>query len=109
MGPFGGSENWDGCISLPEAECADPQVSGWVESRVNTVLSEDFKNNADPMAMEYFENRIYPGQVMGQMLVWMDDNQAGGADATTYFLQTYPEVWKGWVDDETAAAVEAAM
>ena len=109
MGPFGGSENWDGCIALPEDECADPQVSGWVESRVNTVLSEDFVNNSDPMAMEYFKNRVYPGQVMGQMLVWMDDNQAGGADATTYFLQTYPEVWKGWVDDETSAAVEAAM
>ncbi|MBT5548681.1 MAG: ABC transporter substrate-binding protein, partial [Gammaproteobacteria bacterium] len=51
----------------------------------------------------------YPGEVMNAMLVWMDDNQAGGADATTYFLQTYPEVWKGWVDDETAASVEAAM
>ena len=59
--------------------------------------------------MDNFAARVYPGYVMNAMLVWMDDNQAGGADATTYFLQTYPEVWKAWVDDETAATVEAAM
>jgi glycine betaine/proline transport system substrate-binding protein len=46
---------------------------------------------------------------MNAMLVWMDANQAGGADATTYFLQTYPEVWKTWVSDDVAASVEAAM
>jgi len=89
--------------------CADPQTSGWTESRVNTLLSDHFYYNAPATAMDYFAARIYPGEVMNAMLVWMDANQAGGADATTYFLQTYPEVWKGWVDDETAASVEAAM
>jgi len=59
--------------------------------------------------MEYFAARVYPGEVMNSMLVWMDANQAGGADAMNYFLQTYPEVWNAWVDDETQASVEAAM
>jgi glycine betaine/proline transport system substrate-binding protein len=59
--------------------------------------------------MDYFAARTYPGDVMNAMLVWMDANQAGGADATTHFLQTYPEVWKTWVSADVAASVEAAM
>jgi glycine betaine/proline transport system substrate-binding protein len=109
LGAFAGKDNWDGCIALEADLCADPQPSGWTESRVNTLLSDHFYYNAPSAAMDYFAARVYPGDVMNAMLVWMDDNQAGGADATTYFLQTYPEVWKAWVDDETAATVEAAM
>ena len=109
LGPWGGKDNWDGCVALGFDGCADPKPSAWTESRVNTLLSDHFYYNAPSAAMDYFAARVYPGDVMNAMLVWMDDNQAGGADATTYFLQTYPEVWKGWVDDETAATVEAAM
>ena len=109
LGPFAGDDNWNSCIALAADLCADPQKSGWTESRVNTLVSDNFFYNAPAAAMDYFEARTYPGAVMNSMLVWMGDNQAGGADATTYFLQTYPEVWKAWVDDETAATVEAAM
>jgi glycine betaine/proline transport system substrate-binding protein len=109
LGPFAGDANWNECVALAADLCADPKPSGWTESRVNTLLSDNFYYNAPKEAMDYFAARTYPGTVMNSMLVWMGDNQAGGADATTYFLQTYPEVWKAWVDDETAASVEAAM
>jgi glycine betaine/proline transport system substrate-binding protein len=109
LGPFAGDDNWNGCIALAADLCADPQISGWTESRVNTIVSDNFKYTATPAAMEYFAARVYPGEVMNSMLVWMDANQAGGADAMNYFLQTYPEVWNAWVDDETQASVEAAM
>ena len=32
--PFGGKENWDGCIALAEQECADPKPSSWTKSEV---------------------------------------------------------------------------
>jgi len=109
LGPFAGTDNWNNCIALEADKCADPQPSGWTESRVNTLLSDNFYYNAPAGAMDYFKARTWPGTVMNSMLVWMDANQAGGADATNYFLQTYPEVWKTWVDADTAASVEAAM
>ena len=34
----------------------------------------------------YFGDRTYPGSVMNEMLVWMDDTGGTGADAATRIL-----------------------
>ena len=59
--------------------------------------------------MDYFAKRIYPGDVMGKMLVYMDDNQAQGIDAAIEFLTSYEDVWTSWVTPEIAAKVKASM
>ena len=103
--PFAGSENWDGCIVKPEQECADPQPSSWTKSEVHTVVTADFAANAGDDVMAYFRSRVFPGDVMNGMLVYMDENQADGADAAAEFLKMHGDVWKPWVPAEVAAKV----
>jgi glycine betaine/proline transport system substrate-binding protein len=108
--PFGvdfvGSEHWDGCIV--KDDCADPQPSSWTESEVHTVVTADFAAKGGEM-MEYLGKRVYPGSVMGSMLVFMGDNQAGGEDAAIEFLISHEDVWSQWVSAEIAEKVKGAL
>ncbi len=106
---FAGTENWDGCIAKPEQECEDPKPSAWTQSEVHTVVTDDFKNKAGEEVMAYLGNRIFPGQVMNDMLVYMGDNQAAGSDAAIEFLATQGSVWESWVSAEVAEKVKAAI
>ena len=105
--PFAGPDNWDGCIVKPEQECADPQPSSWTMSEVHTVVTDEFAKNAGAEVMAYLRNRVYPGDVMNGMLVYMDDNQAEGADAAAEFLRAHPDVWKPWVSEDAAMKLKA--
>lgn len=106
--PFGGSDNWDGCIVKPEQECADPKPSAWTESEVHTVVSDAFKKSGGP-AVDYLMARVFPGDIMNAMLAYMTDNQASGEDAAKEFLRQHEDVWTGWVSSEAAAKVKASM
>ena len=106
--PFVGSEHWDGCIVKAEQDCADPQPSSWTHSEVHTVVTDNYLNIGGVSA-DYFKNRIFPGPVMNEMLVYMTEEQAGGEDAAIEFLLTYEEIWSGWVSPEVAEKVRASL
>lgn len=105
---WAGSENWDGCIVKPEQECADPKPTSWTKSEVHTVIADSFKKKSGP-ATEYLSKRVFPGPVMNEMLVFMTENQASGADATIEFLKKHEAVWSTWVGADVAAKVKAAV
>jgi glycine betaine/proline transport system substrate-binding protein len=107
--PFAGADNWDGCIAKAEQDCADPKASSWTMSEVSTIITDEFKKNAPSEAMDYFAKRVYPGSVMGKMLVYMDDNQAAGPDAAVEFLLSYEDVWTPWVSSEVAAKIKSSL
>ena len=106
--PFAGSENWDGCIVKPEQECADPKPSSWTQSVVNTVVTDKFKKQSGP-GYDFLKKRVYPGNVMNSMLVYMGDNQAGGKDAAVEFLKKHEAVWTKWVPADVASKVKAGL
>ena len=106
--PFAGSENWDGCIVKPEQECADPKPSSWTQSVVNTVVTDKFKKQSGP-GFDFLKKRVYPGDVMNSILVYMGDNQAGGKDAAVEFLKKYETVWTKWVPADVASKVKAGL
>lgn len=106
--PFAGSENWDGCIVKAEQDCADPKPSSWTHSVVQTVITDKFKNKSGP-AVGYLSKRVFPGPVMNGMLVYMQDNQAGGSDAAIEFLLKHEDVWGAWVPGDVKAKVKAAL
>jgi glycine betaine/proline transport system substrate-binding protein len=106
--PFAGSANWDGCIVKPEQDCPNPKPSAWTHSVVNTVITDRFKKAGGPAA-EYLSKRVYPGPVMNGMLVYMADNQAGGADAAVEFLQKHEDVWTKWVPSSVASKVKSSL
>ena len=107
--PFAGEDNWGNCIAKPEQDCDDPKPSAWTLSQVHTVITDKLKSNGGDTVISYFSQRIYPGPVMNEMLVYMGDNQADGADAAIEFLTRHPETWEGWVDAEGAKKVKAAL
>ena len=109
MGAWGGKDNWDKCIVLPEQECADPKKTSWTKSEVYTIVTDNFKNTAGSAGMEYFKKRTYPGPVMNGMLVWMGENQAEGADAAIEFLKTQESVWSKWVSSDAAKKIKKAL
>ena len=107
--PFGGKENWDGCIALAEQECADPKPSSWTVSQVYSVVTDDFKKKAGNDVLDYLGKRTYPGEVMNSMLVYMGDNQAGGDDAAAEFFAKHENVWSTWVSKDTAKKIKASL
>lgn len=95
--PYIGDEHWNNCIVKPEQDCADPQPSAWTESEVHTLITDNFKQRTTPEVLDYFSNRVFPGEIMNALLVYMDDNQADGADAAQEFISKHPDVWGAWV------------
>ena len=106
--PFGGKENWDGCIVKSEQDCANPKPSSWTTSEVNTVITSTFKKNAS-VALDYIGKRVYPGAVMNSMLVYMDDQKASGKDAAYTFLEKHENVWTKWVSSDVAKKVKSSL
>ncbi|MCC5958562.1 MAG: ABC transporter substrate-binding protein [Rhodobacteraceae bacterium] len=105
---WAGSDNWDGCIALSEQDCMDPQPTSWTTSEVETVVTSGFMDKAGPAA-SYFENRVFPGDVMNEMLVFMNENQALGEDAAFEFLLTHEEIWTEWVSEDVADRIRGAL
>jgi glycine betaine/proline transport system substrate-binding protein len=106
--PFAGAENWDGCVAKGPEACTDPKPSSWTPSEVHTVVTDRFKDVAGP-AMGYFDKRIWPGGVMGAMLVYMDSEQADGPDAAAHFMKAHEDLWMQWIPADIAAKVKAAL
>ncbi|MCG7493071.1 glycine betaine ABC transporter substrate-binding protein [Thalassobius sp. Cn5-15] len=106
--PWGGSENWDGCIVKPEQECLEPQMTSYTESEVHSVVTDRFLKEGG-VAVDYLKTRVFPGEVMNAMLVYMNDNQATGGDAAWHFLETYPEIWGAWVSEDAATAIKKEL
>jgi glycine betaine/proline transport system substrate-binding protein len=106
--PFAGKENWDGCIVKAEQDCANPKPSAWTKSEVHTVITDRFKKQGGA-AVTYLGNRIVPGPVMNAMLVFMADQQAGGADAAVEFLKKHEAIWSKWVSADAAKKIKKAL
>jgi glycine betaine/proline transport system substrate-binding protein len=103
--PYAGDDAWVGCIAL--AECADPQPSAWIHSRVVTALSENAYRQGSQIT-DYFTARVIPGPALNAELVWMDENNGTGEDAAAHFLSN-SDIWEAWVSADIAAAVRAAL
>ena len=107
--PYGGDENWNGCIVKPEQECADPKPSAWTHSEVNSLVTANFAKTGGKDVLSYVEKRTYPGPVMNGMLVYMADNQAKGSDAAIEFLKQHEAVWSKWVSAGAKKKIKAGL
>ncbi len=107
--PFAGSDNWDGCIVKPEQECADPQPSSWTQSEVKTVVTTNLLETGGEEVRDYLSRRVFPGDIMNEMLVFMGDEQASGEDAAYEFLSKHPAIWEPWVPAQAVARIKAAI
>ncbi|MBU2867687.1 glycine betaine ABC transporter substrate-binding protein [Pacificibacter marinus] len=105
---WAGIDNWEGCIGLAPDDCADPQKTSWIPSEVETVVTNDFKEKGGE-ALDYLSTRIWPGEVMNAMLVYMNENQATGEDAAFEFLEAHSDIWMPWVSADVAEKIKSAL
>ncbi|WP_435594207.1 glycine betaine ABC transporter substrate-binding protein [Rhodovulum tesquicola] len=105
---WAGSDNWDGCIALSEQDCLDPQPTSWTVSEVETVVTTRFLETAG-VARDYFAARVFPGDVMNAMLVYMNENQATGEEAAFEFLASHEDIWAAWVPEDVANRIRAGL
>lgn len=107
--PFIGRDHWDNCIVKAEQDCANPQPTAWTQSEVQTIVTDKLGKRGGKAVTEYFSKRVFPGEVMNQMLVYMGDNQASGEDAAIEFLLKHGDVWKKWVPESVAQKVSKSL
>ena len=81
---------------------------GSSKSEVNTVVTSNFKENAG-VALDYIGKRVYPGDIMNGMLVFMTEQKASGKDAAFEFLNKHGDVWEKWVSADVAKKVKAGL
>ena len=105
--PYAGDEHWNSCMG--KDDCKDPKPTSWTVSEVHSVTSDSFKNTSNEGVAKYLQDRIYPGSVMNEMLVYMTDNQATGADAAIEFLRKKSDLWTKWVSADAAEKIKAAV
>jgi glycine betaine/proline transport system substrate-binding protein len=75
---------------------------------VHTVITDRLMQEGG-IAVDYLANRIFPGEAMNAMLVYMTDNQATGEAAAFEFLATHEDIWTQWVTEDAAAAIRSAL
>ncbi|GEO83379.1 MULTISPECIES: ABC transporter substrate-binding protein [Alphaproteobacteria] len=97
---------WDKCTAV--ADCADPKVNSYPVSDVYTVVTKEFAEKAS-VALDYVKARKWDNHTVGEVLAWMDENQATNEEAAEHFLKTYPELWTGWLPAEVADKVKADL
>jgi len=107
--PFAGRDNWDNCITLAEQDCANPKPTAWTKSEVNSIVTANFAKTGGKDALSYVEKRVFPGEVMNGMLVYMADNQAKGSDAAVEFLIKHEDIWTKWVSSSAAKKIKKSL
>ena len=106
---WGGDDNWHKCVVKSEQDCATPKKTHWIQSEVYSVVTDNFKKSAGADAMKYMKSRIYPGEVMNSMLVYMTENQAEGEDAALEFMNKHESVWSKWVPSSVVKKIKAGI
>ncbi|MEM5528967.1 glycine betaine ABC transporter substrate-binding protein [Gammaproteobacteria bacterium AS21] len=99
-------DNWHKCLSV--SGCDTPKRSPWIESKMNTVTVTTFAKE-NPQVMSYLNKRSYTSAQVGEVLVYMDQNQANGEDAAYYFLKNNESLWRSWLPAEIADKVVKAL
>jgi len=100
-------EEWIRCTTVPS--CPDPKPGSWPITRVYTVMSRDFVEQARPDVLAYFNTRALSNSLENKIFLWMDENQATGVQGVVWFLKNYPEVWQQWVSEEAAVKIKASL
>lgn len=100
------TQEFTDCTAKPD--CADPKVTQYPVAEVYTVVTKKLASTS-PVVMTYLEHRSWKNEVVNALLAWKDENQATNEDAAYHFYETYPDVWKTWVDADTAAKIEGAL
>lgn len=105
-GPQDAAE-WKRCTTVQD--CPDPKPNNWAQDQMFTLGSEKFAKREDIAEVkEYLGKRSWTQAQVSQVMLWMTENQANGADGAKWFIKNMPDVWTAWVPADVAEKVKAA-
>lgn len=93
---------------LTDANCADPQVSGWAVGEVAVAAVSTLKTDAPDVAAFLGKLQV-PNAEISTVLAWGDDNGATPEETAVHFLKEYPQIWTAWVPADVADKVKAGL
>ncbi|MBV7483904.1 ABC transporter substrate-binding protein [Bordetella sp. BOR01] len=94
------------CITDPQ--CQDPQPTGLASYPVVTAVNSAFAQRA-PQLTAFLARVNVPEDVLTKTLGHMERESLEIEDASLYFLQQYPQIWRKWVPEDVAARVQQAL
>lgn len=93
---------------LTDANCENPQVTGWAAGEVAVAVVSDLKEQAPDVA-EFLSKMQVPNDEISAVLAWGDDTGATAEEVATYFLQNNEAIWTAWVPADVAEKVKASL
>ena len=93
---------------LTDANCADPQVTGWAVGEVAVAVVSSLRDEA-PDVVEFLSNMQVPNDEISAVLAWADDERASPEDAAVHFMTQHDDIWSAWVPAEVADRVRAGL
>jgi len=93
---------------LTDANCADPQVTGWAAGEVAVAVVSDLKEQAPDVA-EFLSKMQVPNDEISTVLAWGDDNGATPEEVAVHFLKDYEAIWTQWVPADVAEKVKGSL
>lgn len=93
---------------LVDANCADPQVTGWAKGQIAVAVTTDIKTTAPDVAT-FLSKMQVPNDQISAVLAWGDDNKATPEDVAVYFLKNYEAIWTTWVPADVADKLRASL
>lgn len=89
-------------------DCANPQMSSYPSDIVWNIVTADLAER-EPAATEFLAAMSITNQELGEVLAWMDANNASAEEAAAYFLTTYQDTWSGWLNDAAKENLAALL
>lgn len=102
-------ECWEEFTALVQTPEAATEACAYPTSTAVLALGSRFKEDAPGPVRSFLEQYHGSSAMLSQALAYMHANDVDAQAAALHLLQTHPDLLRGWVDEATAATVEAAL
>lgn len=91
-----------------DPDCAAPGISNYPSAAVKTAATTDFQAR-QPEVAEMMSHVSFTNAQMGDVLAWMEDNNASAEEGSVYFLSNNSDVWADWLNDDAREKLSALL
>lgn len=94
------------CLTNPD--CEDPQPTAYPDNPVFTAVTTEFTETA-PKMTEFLSKVSMSADEMGEVMGYMEENQAEPEPTAEWFLKNKQDIWVNWLPEDVAERVKAAL
>ncbi|MBZ0128352.1 MAG: ABC transporter substrate-binding protein [Rhodobacteraceae bacterium] len=98
----------DKFLCLTDANCADPQLTGWAVGEVAVAVATSLKERSPDVA-KFLGHLQVPNKDFSALLAHAEDNRLTPEETAVYFLKNYDAIWSAWVPADVAERVRANL